>query len=67
MLDTDIKPLINSIFAEINNGKIIITANIAQGSQSTLSPELLLTEFCKFINLEFDRSEVEMTRLKIYF
>lgn len=66
-VETDIKPLINSISAEIDNGKIIITVNIAQGSQATLSPELLLTEFCKFINLKFDRSEVEMTRLKIYF
>ncbi|MCI8631456.1 MAG: DUF2344 domain-containing protein [Firmicutes bacterium] len=65
--EIDIKPLINSLDANLINNKLIMTINIAQGSTATLSPELLLTVFCKFINLDFDRSETEMTRTKIFY
>ncbi|PWM64972.1 MAG: hypothetical protein DBX38_07455 [Eubacteriales Family XIII. Incertae Sedis bacterium] len=67
ILEIDIKPLIDTLTAVIIDNKFIMTTIVAQGSTATLSPELLLTVFCKFIGLDFERSEVEMTRTQILY
>ena len=66
-MEIDIKPLIDTLTAVIIDNKFIMTTIVAQGSTATLSPELLLTVFCKFIGLDFERSEVEMTRTQILY
>jgi radical SAM-linked protein len=63
----DIKPLINSISGDFSNNHLLIEANLAAGSASNLSPELVLTSFCEFVDISFDRATVAIKRKEIYF
>jgi hypothetical protein len=44
-----------------------MTANLDSGSDSNLSPELLIQALCKFMGIETDRSEMNVMRTKIIF
>ena len=67
ILDIDIRPLINEFNAAVVDNNLIIETNIAQGSQATLSLDLLISEFLKFTNTEVDQKEIEYTRKRIIF
>ncbi len=63
----------NEIFNEINdlmnlhyNKYIMLTCLLAAGSDQNLSPELLISAFCKFTGIECERHEIKVIRRKIY-
>ncbi len=63
----DIRPKIQSLRAQSAEGGIILRMRLDQGSQSNLSPELVITTFLEFAGIETDRSEIDVTREKIGF
>lgn len=66
-IETDIKPMISEIDGIVYDNLIMITAMLAAGSTANLSPEMLLTSFCKFAELTYDRAEISIKRTEIYF
>lgn len=67
ILDIDIRPLIKSLEIIKGDHKIIMETCIAQGSQETLSPELLTTVFLEFSGLCKDMHDIEFTRKRIIY
>ena len=67
MKDVNIREKIRSL-AAVNEGEnLTITANLDSGSDSNLSPELLIQALCKFMDIKTDRSEMDVMRTKIIF
>lgn len=67
ILDIDIRPLVKEMAVSLVDDNIIIETTIAQGSQETLSPELLISTFVKFAGLDVDPVEIDYTRKKIIY
>ncbi|MBE6030915.1 MAG: DUF2344 domain-containing protein [Clostridiales bacterium] len=67
ILDIDIRPLIKDMVVNVVDNNIIIETTIAQGSQETLSPELLISTFVKFAGFDVDPVEIDYTRKKIIY
>ncbi len=66
-VEIDIRPMIFKVGAMVDNNIITVTADIAAGSVANLSPELILTTFCEFAGISYDRAEVAIKRTEIYF
>lgn len=66
-IELDIKPMIAVITGIVDNNNIMITAKISAGSTANLSPEMVLSTFCDFAEIQYDRAEVEIRRKEIYF
>lgn len=66
-IELDIKPMIAEIFGEVDNNNIMITTKLSAGSTANLSPEMVLSTFCDFAEIQYDRAEVEIRRIEIYF
>ncbi|MDD2190143.1 MAG: TIGR03936 family radical SAM-associated protein [Eubacteriales bacterium] len=66
-IEINIKPLIFDIEGEANENQILITAKLAAGSSSNLSPELVLASFCNFAEIQYDRAQVSIKRTAIHF
>lgn len=66
-LEIDIKPMISEMNGMVNNNIILLTCKIAAGSNANLSPEMVLTTFCDFAGIAYDRAEVMIKRTEIYF
>lgn len=67
MVEINIRPLIKTLAAEKVDNNIIMTTNIAQGSNETLSPELIIAAFSTFTGKNFERSEIAVSRDKIIY
>lgn len=67
MVEIDIKDKIQSLNCILVNNNIIMTALLDSGSNSNLSPELLITAWNRFHNIETERSEIDVMRKKIIF
>lgn len=67
MKDVNIRDKIISLTGVIEEEKLILTANLDSGSNSNLSPELLIQAFVKFMGLETERAEINVLRTKIIF
>jgi len=66
-IEIDIKPMIVQLSGVVDNNIITLTTKLAAGSSANLSPEILLSEFCRYAGLSFDRAEVSIRRSEIYF
>lgn len=66
-VEVNIKPMIHSFEDTVYDNNIMITAKLAAGSTENLSPEMVLSSFCEFAALEYDRAEVMIQRKEIYF
>lgn len=66
-MEVDIKPMISELNGSIDNNNIMLTAKLAAGSASNLSPELVLSTFAEFTGIPYDRAEVFIKRTEIYF
>lgn len=67
LAEIDIKPMIRKL--EISKGQQELTLHMIldSGSISNLSPELVITTFFKYFDISTDRSEIDVTRNKIFF
>jgi radical SAM-linked protein len=63
----DIKPMIHEIKGSVDNNNIMITLMLAAGSTSNLSPEMVLASFCESAGISYDRAEVGICRIGIFF
>ncbi len=61
----NIKEKIQSIGCRVQDDKIIMTTKLDAGSDSNLSPELILQSFFAFLGLELSRETVDITRLEL--
>lgn len=66
-VQVDIKPMIRQLDIRQEGDSLIVTAVLDSGSISNLSPELVITTLQEHLNLEIDRSDMEITRRKIIF
>ena len=67
LVDVDISQKIRRLSAIRINGGILLDALLDAGSDSNLSPELLLDGFLPLLNQEIPRYDIEIMRKKIYF
>ena len=67
LIDVDIKSMIRELAINKNDEELIIFAKLDAGSTSNLSPELLIKAIGDYYQLDYDRSEVEITRESIIF
>ncbi len=67
MKDVNIREKIRFISGVFEGDAFIFTANLDSGSDSNLSPELLIQAITKFMGIETDRSEMNVMRTKIIF
>ncbi len=67
LVDVDIKNKIRKLEFSIVNDKMIILAKLDAGSESNLSPELLIDALVRFLGMEISRYDIEVLRKKIMF
>ena len=65
LVETDIKEKIQSLEASFVDNNLILTTKLDAGSDSNLSPELLLKAFLPFFGIGTDRSEIEISRVEL--
>ncbi len=66
-IEVNIKPMIYELSGLVDNNNIVLTCSLAAGSTANLSPEFVLSSFCSFAEIEYDRTEVFIERKEIYF
>lgn len=66
-VEIDIKPMIRQLQVLQQNGLIVMDTVLDSGSISNLSPELLIKTFTERLGIDTDRSEIDVTRKKIFF
>lgn len=64
-VEIDIKPMMKTLIGEVVDKYIMLTCKINAGSVSNLSPEMVLTTFCSFAGIVYDRAEVSIKRTEI--
>lgn len=67
LAEIDIKPMIRDISFVTEDETLFVTALLDSGSNSNLSPELLITTLMECLDIKTDRSEVQVMRRKIFF
>ncbi|MGI6731216.1 MAG: TIGR03936 family radical SAM-associated protein [Anaerovoracaceae bacterium] len=65
--EVEIKSMIKEMKGEAHDNEIILTARLSAGSMSNLSPEMLLSSFCQYAGIPYDRADINITRLEIHF
>ena len=63
----DVRPMIHATNGSVYDNYIMITTKLSAGSTANLSPEIVLSTFCDFAGISFDRAEVLIRRTEIYF
>jgi len=63
----DIKPMTFEIAGMVDNNYIMLLMKLSAGSTANLSPEMVLSTFCDFAGIQYDRAEVVIRRTEIYF
>jgi radical SAM-linked protein len=72
-VEIDIKNMIRTLtldhmdFSQSSKPEIVLTATLDSGSNSNLSPELLLSAFTAFVGIETAREEVDIKRTELFF
>lgn len=66
-IEVDIRPMILDMAGMVDNNNITLTVKLAAGSTANLSPEILLSTFCDFAAIRYDRAEVLFRRTEIDF
>ena len=67
MKDVNIREKIRHLTAVTEGENFILNAILDSGSESNLSPELLIQALVKFIGIETDRAEMNVMRTKLMF
>ena len=67
LVEIDIKPMIREISFVKEDETLFVTTLVDQGSNSNLSPELLITTLIDAIKIDTERSEIQVMRRKIVF
>lgn len=67
MKDVDIRGKIRFLNGVYEGENLIMTANLDSGSESNLSPELLIQALVKFMGIGTERAEMNVLRTKIIF
>lgn len=67
LVDLDIKTKIIKLAFSKVNGKIIVSASLDAGSESNLSPELLIDAIIRFLNVDVSRYDIDVMRVNIIF
>ncbi|WP_312649188.1 TIGR03936 family radical SAM-associated protein [Aminipila sp.] len=67
LVDLDIKTKIIKLAFSKVNGKIIVSASLDAGSESNLSPELLIDAIIRFLNIDVSRYDIDVMRVNIIF
>ena len=67
LIDLNIKSMIKELAVNNTCEEMIIFAKLDAGSLSNLSPELLIKAIGNYYKIDYDRSEVEITRESITF
>lgn len=65
-VEINIRPLIHSMEIEIADNILIMSTHLYAGSNSNLSPELLLQAFFTFTGVVVPRETIEITREKLH-
>jgi len=65
--EVDIKSMIRSLSAEVIANNIVLNAKLDSGSNSNLSPELVISSFVLFLGIGTTREEMDVKRTKLYF
>ena len=63
----DIKSMIRGLSAQGGDGEIILHAELDSGSTANLSPELLISAFISFFEIDVLREEIDVKRTKLFF
>ncbi|MCL2436587.1 MAG: TIGR03936 family radical SAM-associated protein [Clostridiales bacterium] len=63
----DIKSKIRSLSGTEASGKIVLNAKLDSGSNSNVSPELLISSFTSFAGIETAREEIDVKRTALFF
>jgi radical SAM-linked protein len=63
----NIKPMIRSVTLSRDDDFLIMKADLDAGSQSNLSPELLIQGFLRFSQLQIPRHQIKVLRTKLIF
>lgn len=66
-VEVDIKPMIREISFVAEDETLFVTALLDSGSNSNLSPELVITTFTETLGINTERSEIQVMRRKILF
>lgn len=67
MVDVNIREKIQNMNFVAAGENLLITAFLDSGSESNLSPELLITAITRFLEIETPREEMDVMRTKILF
>jgi len=67
LINLDIKSMIKQLVISKSEKELIIFAKLDAGSLSNLSPELLIKAIGNYYQVNYDRSDVEVTRESIFF
>lgn len=67
MKDVNIRDQIQSLNFVSVECNLLVTAKLDSGSASNLSPELLISALCRFLNIPVKREEIDVMRTKLYF
>ncbi|MHC1722292.1 MAG: TIGR03936 family radical SAM-associated protein [Aminipila sp.] len=67
LVDLDIKTKIIKLAFSNVNGKIIISTSLDAGSESNLSPELLIEAIIRFLNVNVSRYDIDVMRVNLVF
>lgn len=65
LVETDIRDKIQDLKMSIVDNNVLLNTKLDAGSDSNLSPELLLKAFLPFSGIDTDRSEIEISRLEL--
>lgn len=65
--EVDIKDKIRQLTFTIAGDNLLVTALLDSGSESNLSPELLLSAILKFLDIHTERAEIGVMRTKLFF
>lgn len=63
--EVNIRDKIKSMEISFIDNNYIMTVNVDCGSESNLSPELVISSFCFFAGMDIDRSEIDVMRRKL--
>lgn len=66
-VEIDIRPMMLELSGKNDDKYIMLITKLAAGSTANLSPEAVLSSFCEFACIQYDRSEVFIKRTELFF
>jgi radical SAM-linked protein len=66
-IEVDVRPMIRVMGVMVDDNNIMLAMTLAAGSTENLSPEIVLSTFCDYAGIQYDRAAVQIRRTEIYF